>query len=86
MSEFKFNYDFLKKNATPGSWRRGYEYYQKDMLMEAYPEKNFFKGKVKGNYQDFYFTYLFFKKNYVESSCNCPLIVEWCKHSVAAAL
>ena len=44
MSEFKFNYDFLKKNATSGSWRRGYELYQKDMLLEAEAEKNFFNG------------------------------------------
>ena len=49
MSEFKFNYDFLKKNATQGSWRRGYEVYQKDLVLESYPEKNFFKGKVKDN-------------------------------------
>lgn len=86
MSEFKFNYDFLKKNATPGSWRRGYEYYQKDMILESYPEKNFFKGKVKGNYQDFYVTDLIFKKNKIEARCNCPLKEEWCKHSVAIAL
>ena len=86
MSDFKFNYDFLKKNATSGSWRRGYEYYQKDMILEAYPEKNFFKGKVKGNYQDFYITDLIFKKNKVEARCNCPLKEEWCKHSVAVAL
>ena len=86
MSEFKFNYDFLKHNATPGSWRRGYEYYQKDMILESYPEKNFFKGKVKGNYQDFYVTDLIFKKNKVEARCNCPLKEEWCKHSVAIAL
>ena len=86
MSEFKFNYDFLKKIATPGSWRRGYEYYQKDMILESYPEKNFFKGKVKGNYQDFYVTDLIFKKNKVEARCNCPLKEEWCKHSVAVAL
>ena len=86
MSEFKFNYDFLKNNATPGSWRRGYELYQKDMLLESYPEKNFFKAKVKGNYQDFYITDLIFKKNKVEARCNCPLKEEWCKHSVAVAL
>ena len=71
MSGFKFNYDFLKKNATPGSWRRGYEYYQKDMILESYPEKNFFKGKVKGNYQDFYVTDLIFKKNKNYSKVNC---------------
>ena len=86
MSEFKFNYDFLKKNATAGSWRRGYEVYQKDLILEAYPEKNFFKGKVKGNYQDFYTTDLIFKKNKIEARCNCPLKEEWCKHSVAVAL
>lgn len=86
MSEFKFNYDFLKKNATSGSWRRGYELYQKDMILESYPEKNFFKAKVKGNYQDFYITDLIFKKNKVEARCNCPLKEEWCKHSVAVAL
>ena len=86
MSEFKFNYDFLKKNATSGSWRRGYEVYQKDLVLEAYPEKNFFKGRVKGNYQDSYVTDLIFKKNKVEARCNCPLKEEWCKHSVAVAL
>ena len=69
-----FDYKFLKKNATPGSWRRGYEYYQKDMILEAYPEKNFFKGKVKGNYQDFYVTDLIFKKNKVEKYSTSYLI------------
>ncbi len=86
MSEYKFNYDYLKKSATQGSWRRGYELYQKGLLLEAEPEKNFFKGKVKGNYQDFYVTDLIFKKNKVEARCNCPLKEEWCKHSVAVAL
>ena len=86
MSEFKFNYDFLKKSATSGSWRRGYELYQKDMILESFPEKNFYKAKVKGNYQDFYVTDLIFKKNKIEARCNCPLKEEWCKHSVAVAL
>ena len=86
MSEFKFNYDFLKEHATAGSWRRGYEVYQKDLVLEAYPEKNFFKGRVKGNYQDSYVTDLIFKKNKIEARCNCPLKEEWCKHSVAVAL
>lgn len=48
--------------------------------------KKLFKGKVKGNYQDFYVTDLIFKKNKVEARCNCPLKEEWCKHSVAVAL
>ena len=54
--------------------------------MRAYPEKNFYMGKVKGNFQDYYNTDLIFKKNKVEARCNCPLKEEWCKHAVAVAL
>ena len=83
---FQFNYKTIKDLASAGSWRRGYEYYQKDMVMNAEPVKNFYKAKVKGNYQDAYTTDLIFKKNTVEARCNCPLKEEWCKHSVAVAL
>lgn len=62
MSVPKFNFKFLKENATAGSWRRGYEYYTKDMILESYPEKNFYKGKVKGSFQDSYNTDLILKK------------------------
>jgi len=86
MAAFNFNFKFLKENATAGAWRRGYEYYQKDMILQAYPEKNFYMGKVKGNFQDAYNTDLIFKKNKVEARCSCPLKDEWCKHSVAIAI
>jgi superfamily II DNA or RNA helicase/phage pi2 protein 07 len=86
MSTTEFNYKFIKENASPGSWRRGYEYHTKDMVFDNYPEKNFYKGKVKGNFQEYYVTDLIFKKNKVEARCNCPLKEEWCKHSVAVAL
>ncbi len=86
MSNTKFNYKFIKDNASPGSWRRGYEYHTKDMVFDNYPEKNFYMGKVKGNFQDHYNTDLIFKKNKVEARCNCPLKEEWCKHAVAVAL
>ncbi len=86
MGQTDFNYKFIKDHATPGSWRRGYEYHLKDMVFDDYPEKNFYMGKVKGNFQDFYKTDLIFKKNKVEARCNCPLKEEWCKHSVAVAL
>ena len=82
----EFNYKFIKEHATPGSWRRGYEYHLKDMVYDNYPEKNFYMGKVKGNFQDHYNTDLIFKKNKVEARCNCPLKEEWCKHAVAVAL
>lgn len=56
------------------------------MVFDNYPEKNFYMGKVKGNFQDHYNTDLIFKKNKVEARCNCPLKEEWCKHAVAVAL
>lgn len=86
MSTTKFNYKFIKEHASAGSWRRGYEYHTKDMVFDNYPEKNFYMGKVKGNFQDHYNTDLIFKKNKVEARCNCPLKEEWCKHAVAVAL
>ena len=82
----KFNYKFIKDNASQGSWRRGYEYHLKDMVFDSYPEKNFYMAKVKGNFQDHYCTDLIFKKNRVEARCNCPLKEMWCKHAVAVAL
>src|SRR5574344_1449859 len=86
MSVEEFNYKYIKDNATPGSWRRGYEYHLKDMVYDSYPEKNFYMAKVKGNFQDHYNTDLIFKKNKVEARCNCPLKEMWCKHAVAVAL
>ena len=86
MGSSEFNFKYLKENATAGSWRRGYEYYTKDMILESYPEKNFYMGKVKGSFQDSYNTDLIFKKNKVEARCNCPLKEEWCKHAVAIAI
>lgn len=56
------------------------------MILEANPTKNFYQCKVKGNFQDFYATDLVFKKNAVETRCNCPLKEKWCKHTVAIAL
>ena len=86
MAVFDFNFKFLKENATAGAWRRGYEYYQKEMILQSYPEKNFYMGKVKGNFQEAYNTDLIFKKNKVEARCSCPLKDEWCKHAVAVAI
>ena len=35
MKKSNFNFKYLKEAATPGSWRRGYEYFKKDMVLEA---------------------------------------------------
>jgi len=86
MSKTEFNYKFIKENSSAGSWRRGYELHTKDMVFDNFPEKNFYKAKVKGNFQAHYNTDLIFKKNKVEARCNCPLKEEWCKHAVAVAI
>lgn len=82
----EFNFKYIKDRASAGSWRRGYECYTKDLVLESIPEKNFYKAKVKGNFQDSYKTDLIFKKNGVEARCDCPLKEEWCKHAVAVGL
>ncbi len=86
VSTNEFNFKYIKNRATAGSWRRGYECYLKDLVFEKYPEKNFYKAKVKGNFQDFYKTDLIFKKTVVEARCDCPLKEEWCKHAIAVGL
>ena len=86
MSTTEFNFKYIKDRASAGSWRRGYESHVKKLVLEGYPEKNFYKGKVKGNFQDAYKTDLIFKKNGVDARCDCPLKEEWCKHAVAVGL
>lgn len=86
MSTGEFNFKYIKAKATAGSWRRGYECYTKNMVLETSPEKNFYKAKVKGNFKDAYKTDLIFKKNIVEARCDCPLKEEWCKHAVAVGI
>lgn len=81
----EFNFKYIKDRASAGSWRRGYETYQKGLILESFPEKNFYKAKVKGNFKDAYKTDLIFKKTDVEARCDCPLKEEWCKHAVAVA-
>lgn len=82
----EFNFKYIKDRASAGSWRRGYESYLKNVVLESYPEKNFYKAKVKGNFKDAYKTDLIFKKNEVEARCDCPLKEEWCKHAVAVGI
>lgn len=86
MSTNEFNFKYIKDKASAGSWRRGYESHTKKLVLEGFPEKNFYKGKVKGNFKDAYNTDLIFKKTGVEARCNCPLKEEWCKHAVAVGL
>ena len=82
----EFNFKYIKDRASAGSWRRGYESHLKKLVLEGYPEKNFYKGKVKGNFKDAYKTDLIFKRTGVEARCDCPLKEEWCKHAVAVGI
>lgn len=86
MGVCEFNYKYLKDNSKPGSWRRGYESHQKDVVQDIEVEKTGVKAKVKGNFKSFYETELKFKKTVVEPVCTCPLKEKWCKHAIAVGL
>ena len=82
---FKFNNKYVKDCSTAGSWRRGFEYFQKGQIAEIKFHNNIVRAKVKGNFKSHYETALKFTKKGVEPSCNCPLDEPWCKHVVAVA-
>ena len=86
MSICYLNHKYLKDNAKPGSWRRGYEVYQKNLVENVTLSRNVLKAQVKGNYKDHYDVSLTFKKGEIIPSCSCPLEEKWCKHVVALGL
>lgn len=81
-----FNHKYLKDNAKPGSWRRGYEVYQKKLVENVTMSRNVIKAQVKGNFKDHYDVSLSIKKNEIVPSCSCPLEEKWCKHTIALGL
>ena len=81
-----FNFKYLKDNSTPGSWRRGYEYHQKEQVASFEVGKTGVKAQVKGNFKSHYDVELKFKKTGVEPTCSCPLKEKWCKHAIAVGL
>ncbi len=84
--KYKFNHKYIKENAKPGSWRRGYEYFQKNQVSSIELKDNLVKAEVKGNYKSSYDVSLKFNKTSVKPACTCPLDEPWCKHTVAVAL
>ena len=81
-----FNFKYIKDLAAPGSWRRGYDYYKKKMVLGSSREKDIFTAKVKGSFQDSYEIKLHFSEEKVTAECSCPLEEEWCKHAVCVGL
>lgn len=81
-----FNFGYIKQQAQPGSWRRGYTYFKENQIQHITLDHQGAKAKVKGNYKDAYNIQVLFKKDHVEAQCDCPLEEPWCKHSVAVAL
>ncbi len=84
-TKYTFNNKFLKDNSRPGSYRRGYETFQKGMVGDVKFNENIVRAKVKGNFKAFYETGIKFTKSDVRPSCNCPLEEPWCKHAIALA-
>ena len=81
-----FNFQYIKNLATPGSWRRGYEYYRTNQVLDAELQDNTVIASVKGNFQDKYNIKLNFTPEKVSAQCDCPLEEEWCKHATAVGL
>jgi len=81
-----FNFGYIKQQAKPGSWRRGYSYFKENQLQHITMDSIGVRGKVKGKYKEAYNIQLKFKKDHVDAVCDCPLEEPWCKHSVAVAL
>lgn len=84
--KYNFNNSFIKEQAKPGSWRRGYECFQKNLVSDVIIKDNVITGKVKGNFKDHYDVSIKFNKTTIKPSCSCPLDEPWCKHVVALGL
>jgi len=84
--KYIFNNKYIKDNATAGSWRRGWEYFQQNQVEEIAFDGEKVNGKIKGNYKSFYETTIKFTKKGIEPTCTCPLEEKWCKHAVALGL
>jgi superfamily II DNA or RNA helicase len=80
------NFGLVKSWAKPGSWRRGYGYFQTKQATDFTLTDTGVTAKVKGNYQDHYTVNLHFQPQTVQADCSCPLSEEWCKHAVSVAL
>ena len=57
--KYIFNNKYIKDNATAGSWRRGWEYFQQNQVEEITFDGEKVNGKIKGNYKSFYETTTF---------------------------
>lgn len=82
----KFNFQYIKNLASPGVWRRGYDYYQKKQVEKVEQTEQGIYAKVKGNFRDEYNTHLIFHEDKVTPECDCPFPDAWCKHAVAVGL
>ena len=81
------NFKTIKELVLPGSWRRGYGYYQNPgQIQEIGLNDKGVIAKVKGNYKSHYTTQLVFTPDTITPQCDCPLEEPWCKHAVSVAL
>ncbi len=82
----EFNFGYIKQQAKPGSWRRGYGYFREKQLQKLELTETGVEAKVKGKFKEAYNIRLDFLPDQVHARCDCPLEEEWCKHAVAVAL
>ena len=60
--KYTFNNKYLKDNSKPGSYRRGYETFQKGMIEDLKFNENIVRAKIKGNFKPHYETGIKFTK------------------------
>ena len=79
-------FGFIKQQAKPGSWRRGYGYFRENQIQDIDLDEKGVVAKIKGKFKESYTTRIKFFGDQVRPDCDCPLDENWCKHAVAVAL
>ena len=74
--KYTFNNKFLKDNSKPGSYRRGYETFQKGMVEDVKFNENIVRAKVKGNFRSHYETGIKFTKAGVTKGTGLHFLAE----------
>lgn len=87
-----FSKEYIRSLCTSTIYARGYDYFSRRRVMEIYyPEERRVYAQVKGSYNNFYSTNIYYDSNYrlTKYSCTCPAHHKYpgpCKHVIALML
>lgn len=83
---YPLTYQLVRQWARPGSWRRGYGYFQTRQVTLMATIRDGIYAEVKGRYKEGYHVRLYTLETPIRPQCDCPLEEPWCKHAIAVAL